>query len=248
MWSPQADGIRVTIRPDPQTPRPESEFGPGPASEGSGVVFLDLPPLRPALVNATRLLCETIVLPTAIFAAVNDWDGLIAGLVASLAWCWMAVALRWWRGRGTPGTLLLSTAIYTARTAVALATASAFIYLAQPAVGSLVTAVLFVATCFGARPLAMRLAHDFIHFPQHLLARHSVRRMFRDVSLIWGVSRVVVGGLSLLALFHSTALGLVARGVGAPVLTAVTVGLSAWWAIRLLRADRIKLRRAPSVA
>jgi hypothetical protein len=205
-------------------------------------LFLDLPPLRPALIDGVRLLCETIIAPTLIFALVDATSGLVAGLLASLAWCWLAVGIRWWRGKGTPGTLLLSTGMYTARTGVSLATASAFLYLAQPAMGSLVMAALFIGTCFASRPLALRLAHDFIHLPQHLLARSSVRRMFRDVTLIWGASRLIAGGLTLLALFHSTALGLLTRGVGAPALTVVSVGACAWWGIRALRADGIRLR------
>lgn len=207
--------------------------------------FLDLPPLRPALIGGLRLLGETVVVPTALFAVLDPRDGLIPALLASLGWCWLAVAVRWWRGRGTPGTLLLSTAMYTARTALALATASAFVYLAQPALGSLIMALLFIGTCVGARPLALRLAHDFIHLPQHLIDRMSVQRMFRQVSLIWGTSRLVAGGLSLLAVLHSTSAGLLARGVGVPVLTVATVGLCAWWGYRKLSADNIRLRLAP---
>lgn len=232
----------------PTAVAPEAQPGGEGSGEGSGrgVTFLDLPPLRPALVEGVRLLGETIVAPTLIFALVNPFGGLVPALLASLGWCWAAVALRWWRGGAAPGTLLLSTAMYTGRTALALATASAFLYLAQPAVGSLIMAVLFLGTCLGARPLAMRLAHDFIKLPQHLLARHSVRAMFRDVSVIWGVSRVIVGALSLLAVVHSTGMGLMARGVAAPVLTMVTVGVSAWWGYRRLSSDQIRVRRAGS--
>ncbi len=192
--------------------------------------------------SGLRLLVETTILPTVIFAVLDGPFGLIPALLASLGWCWLAVGYRWLRRSGTPGTLLLSTTMYTARTGVSLATASAFLYLAQPAVGSLAMALVFLATCFGGKPLALRLAHDFIHLPQHLITRTSVRRMFRDVSLIWGVSRLLVGGLSLLAVLQSTALGLLSRGVAGPALTLVTIGVSAWWGIRALRADNIKLR------
>jgi hypothetical protein len=217
----------------------------GPDQSAESVVFLELPPLRPAALNALRLVAETVLVPTAVFAAVDARAGLVPGLIASLAWCWLAVGVRWWRGRCLPGTLLMSTVVYTARTAVSLVMASAFVYLAQPAVGSLVMGLLFGVTCFGGRPLAMRLARDFIQMPSHLLDRCSVRRMFRDVSLIWGFSRAGAGALSLGALLHSTGMGLLARGVAAPLLTGLTVLISAWWAIRLLRADSIRVRRAP---
>ena len=210
--------------------------------EPSHAMFIDLPPLRPALFNATVLLLESIIVPTALFAVLLPLAGLIAALLGSLAWCWGTVFVRLVRRRRTPGTLILSTSMFTARTAVALVTSSAFVYLAQPVLGSLCMAAVFVGSAVVGRPLTLRLARDFVHVPAHLVGRIRVRRMFRDVAILWGLSRVLTAVLSFQMLEVSTGQGLLARGIVSPLITLLAVGVCAWWGWRSLRADGVRLR------
>ena len=216
------------------------------ASEHQHGLFIDLPPLRPALTNAALLLLEAIVVPTAIFAVLLPVAGLTWALLGSLGWCWATVALRMARRRGTPGTLLLTTSMFTARTVLALVTSSAFVYLAQPIVGSVCMAALFVGSAMAGRPLTLRLARDFVHVPAHLIDRARVRRMFRDVAILWGLSRVVTALLSFQMLRVGTDAGLFARGVVSPLVTVLAVAVCTWWGWRSLRADGVRLRVRPA--
>lgn len=219
-----------------------------PADGGHGL-FIDLPPLRPAVVNATVLLLEAVIVPTALFALLLPLSGLTPALLGSLGWCWLTVAFRTVRRRRTPGTLMLTTSMFTARTAMALATSSAFVYLAQPVLGSLCMAAVFVGSAVIGRPLTLRLARDFVHVPAHLITRARVRRMFRDVAILWGLSRAVTALLSFQMLRLGTEQGLLARGVLSPLVTMLGVAVCAWWGWRSLRADGVRLRRhAPALA
>ena len=92
------------------------------------------------------------------------------------------------------------------------------------------------------RPVTMRLARDFVALPSHLLRRWRVKRMFRDVAVIWGLSRVADAGISFGLLHIGITEGLFARGVLSPILTLLTVGVCAYWGWRSLRSDGIRLR------
>ena len=206
------------------------------------LVVVDLPPLRPALLSAARLLLETVVVPTALLAVLMHIVGESWAIAAAVGWCYFVVMVRWVRGHRMPGTLLLCTGLLTGRAAVALWMSSAFVFLLQPVLGSVCMAVLFLGSAALGRPVTMRLARDFVALPSHVLRRWRVKRMFRDVAIIWGISRVADAGISFGLLHVGLAEGLFARGVVSPILTLLTVGVCAYWGWRSLRSDGIRLR------
>jgi hypothetical protein len=205
-------------------------------------LVVDLPPLRPALLGAARLLLETVVVPTVLLGVLMHLVGESWAIAAAVGWCYLVVMVRWVRGHQLPGTLLLCTGLLTGRAAVALWMSSAFVFLVQPVIGSVCMAVLFLGSAALGRPVTMRLARDFVALPSHVLRRWRVRRMFRDVAIIWGVSRVADAGISFGLLHVGLTEGLFARGVVSPILTLVTVGLCTYWGWRSLRSDGIRLR------
>jgi uncharacterized membrane protein len=210
-------------------------------------LIIQLPPLKPAMLNAARLLAETALIPTLLFGLVLHGFGLTSALIASLCWAYFVVGMHAVRARRVPGTLLLCAGMITTRTAASLLTSSAFIYLVQPVIGSICMAFFFLGSAFVGKPITVRLARDFVHIPSHLVARGRVQRMFRDVALLWGASRLVSAGLSLGMMHSSMSAGLFARGVIAPVLTVVSVVACAAWGWRCLAQDGVCLRRSPAV-
>jgi hypothetical protein len=206
-------------------------------------IFLDLPPLKPTLLGAARLLCETIIIPTALLAILLHVSGLVVAFAAALGWVYFTVAVRWFAGRRMPGTLMLCVTMLTGRACVALWLSSAVVYLIQPVLGSICMAALFMGSAILGRPLTMRLARDFVHLPKHVLDRHRVQKMFRDVAILWGLSRIVDAAMNLGFLRGGVDAGLIGRGVVSPVLTVVTIAVCAYWGKRCLHLDGIRLRR-----
>jgi hypothetical protein len=205
---------------------------------------VDLPPLRPALLSAGRLLIEAAVVPTVLFGVVLHLAGLRPAFAAALGWCYLTVMVRWAMRRQLPGTLVLCIGMFTGRALVALWMSSALLFLMQPVLGSLLMAALFLGSALLGRPVTVRLARDFVALPAHVLRMVGVRRMFRDIALLWGVSRVVDAAVNVLFLHRGIDAGLLARGLFSPLFTVLTVAVCAFWGWRALRFEGIRLRRA----
>lgn len=205
-------------------------------------IVVDLPPLRPTLLGAARLLAETVLIPTALLAILLHVSGLVVAFAAALGWVYLTVAVRWFAGRRMPGTLMLCATILTSRACVALWLSSALVYLLQPVIGSIFMAVLFMGSALFGRPVTIRLARDFVHLPKHVLDRHRVRKMFRDVAILWGMSRIVDAAMNLGFISGGVDAGMVGRGLVSPVLTVLTVLVCAYWGRRCLHLDGIRLR------
>lgn len=191
--------------------------------------------VRPAIVNGLRLLLETVVVPTLLLYVCMLTVGEVAGLVAVLGWCAFTVAIRISTVRRVPRTLLLVIAMLVVRTAISLAVSSVYVFLLQPVAGSLLMAVIFIGSALLGRPVTMRLAQDFVHLPARLCADHRVRQMFVEVSVLWGVSRLLDAGMSFGALHWGLAAGLFSRGAITVVLTALSIAACAYWGSRRLR-------------
>jgi uncharacterized membrane protein len=108
-----------------------------------------------------------------------------------------------------------------------LATGSAFLYFLQPTLGTGLVAGVFIGSTLLGRPLAMRLAADFMPLPEALLAHDGVRRFFLRISLLWAGVFLANAGISLwLLVSQSLATFLWTRTVASLVLTAVAVAIS----------------------
>jgi hypothetical protein len=210
---------------------------------GRGEHVIDLGHLRPTVMNGLRLLMETVVVPTLLLYVCMLTIGGIAGLVAVLIWCALTVAVRLTTVRRVPGTLLLALTMLVGRTSIALALSSVYVYLLQPVAGSMVMAVLFIGSALIGRPITLRLAQDFVHLPTGLVTDSRVRKMFVQVSLLWGVSRLLDAGMSLGVLHFGVAAGIFSRGVFSGLLTALSVGVCSYWGwSRLRRIDGVRFR------
>jgi uncharacterized membrane protein len=186
--------------------------------------------------NAVLMLTEAVLIPTAILYVAIRTVGAVPGLIGVIGWCLGTMGVRWVLGRRVPSTLLLVIGMLVLRTSIALATTSVWLYLLQPIAASVLMSFLFIGSALIGRPVTQRLARDFVHLPELLLADRRVRRMFVEVALIWGLSRALDAGLSLGSLHFGDSFGVLARGVLSTGLTAVSIVGCAYWGWRRMRA------------
>lgn len=115
--------------------------------------------------------------------AGNVWTALIAALV----WCYGSMAWRLTTKRRASGLLLITMVGLTAKTVLALASGSTFVYFLQPAITDGVVAALFLISLATARPIVARLAGDFFPMTADVAARPRIQRLFWNLTLFWAV-------------------------------------------------------------
>jgi hypothetical protein len=187
-------------------------------------LFAELNLPRPASIvrHAVPRILEGTVVPLALFYGGLQLIGLGGALVAALLWCHSALAWRLLTRRSVSALLILGAVGLTARSLVALVTGSVFVYFLQPSLGTLLVGFVFLVSVPAGRPLAERLAADFVPLPEHVVGAPSVRRIFRRISLLWGLVNIINAAVTLwLLASQSLGLFLILR----PVVTWVGVGL-----------------------
>jgi hypothetical protein len=190
--------------------------------------------------RAVVLLLETVIVPSVLLALLLHFAGLVPALCAVLGWSALVIGARRLFRRDLPRTLLLCTGMLVSRACFALITSSALVYVLQPALGSVVMFLIFVGSAAMGRPITARLAKDFVRLPAELFAHRTVNRVFVEVALLWGGSRLLDAAMTLGLLHWGVEAGLLSRGVLSGLLTALTVAVCAGHGWR-------KLRRVPGV-
>lgn len=200
--------------------------------------------LRLTLMRSARLFLEAAIIPSLLFVlTLRATGGIGWAVLAAMSWLYLSLCVRWvFEGR-VPGVLMLSAGVFHGRAAVALLTASAAVYLLQPIATSVAMAVLFLGSALIGRPVTVRLARDFVHVPAEVLARARVRKMFTEVALIWGLSRVIDAAVTVVMMQTSVSAGLLSRSLISPALTILTIGICTAWGVRALRSDGVSVRR-----
>jgi intracellular septation protein A len=212
---------------------------------GDGRTTVHLPSLAVMLRHAGRPLLESTLIPLGLFWLLFTHAGFDAGLWAALGWSGLAIGTRLALRRRLPAVLLLTTALLVVRTAVGLATGSAFLYFLQPTAQNFLIALALLVTIGLERPLLAKLADDFCAFPAELTEHPHMLRFFRRVSLLWAVVFLVNGVGTLLVLASGT-VGeyLAVSTAGSYSVVAAGIGLSLWWFHRFLARHGIRLRMA----
>ncbi len=150
---------------------------------------------RPDLLTVVRRvsmsLLVAVVVPAALFYGVFAVAGVWSAIVAALAWSYGAIAWRALTGRRTSGLLILTAALLTGRTALSFVADSAWLYFLQPIITDGAVAGLFLLSLATARPMVARLAGDFYPMDHELALRPAVRRLFRNLTLLWALLGLV---------------------------------------------------------
>lgn len=200
---------------------------------------LEIPRLRALARRALPSVVESTLLPLALFYGAM-WAGSVwAGVAAALAWSWTAVVRRLVRRERLPGMLVIGTLAITARTAIAFGTGSVFVYFLQPTIGTVGVALAFLLSLPAGRPLAERLAHDFVALPDAFRSHPAIRRVFMRITLLWAMVMLANAGIALwLLISQSLAVFLAARTAASLVLTAGAIGISTLWFRRSVHLHR----------
>jgi hypothetical protein len=216
-----------------------------------GEVVLAMPSIRSFARHAVPMLLEGVLGPFAVFYGVLSLAGYRGAIVAALAWSAAAMVRRLKRREPVSGLLVFGLAALLVRTAVAYVTGSALLYFLQPAAGTGIVALAFLASALAKRPLAQRLAQDFCPLDPLLVARAGVRRFFIHISFLWSVVLLANAGAVALLLFTSSLRAFVLeRAAVTWGLLVLGVAVSVWWFVRAMRGEGITVtwgaRRAPA--
>jgi hypothetical protein len=139
---------------------------------------------------ALSLLMASVV-PSVLFYVCLRTGGVWTALVVALVWCYGVTAWRVVTKRRTSMLLMIAAAGLTAKTVLAFASGSTFIYFLQPAVNDAVFAVVFMLSLATARPVAARLAGDFYPMTDDIASRPRMQRLFWNLTLLWAVLAIL---------------------------------------------------------
>jgi hypothetical protein len=198
----------------------------------------DHPELREVLKRLGVNLLVACVVPAVMFASVFSAFGVWPAIVAGLVWSYGAIAVRALTGRRALGLLFLTAGVLTVRTGVALAAHSTFIYFLQPVLVDLAVGSAFLASVATARPLVARLAGDFYPLTEELHARPGVRRLFRNLTLLWATA-LLGKAVVVFVLLETQPLAtlVLAKAVLIPLTNATCIGLTVLIATAVARRE-----------
>jgi hypothetical protein len=197
----------------------------------------ELPRLRDLARRSLPQILEAMVVPLGLFYAALWALGPTGAICAALAWNYLALVRRIWRRERLPGILLIATLGLTARSVVALVSGnSLFVYFLQPSLATALLGGAFLLSVPLGRPLAERLAHDFVPLPASFVNRPRVHRLFVRISLLWAlVSLVNAAGTIALLVNVPIATYLAAKTGLSAALTLAGIVVSSWWFRRGIR-------------
>ena len=112
--------------------------------------------------------------------------GLVLGI--ALASTVSLLAYRYERRRERPGMIArLALVFIVVQASIGLASNSAKVYLAQPAILDLALGLVFLISTLRGKPFAGQFAEEFFPFPPEVKESETFRRAFSLVSLVWAV-------------------------------------------------------------
>ena len=199
--------------------------------------------------RVTVSLANAVLAPAVLFATVAVLANVATAMIVALAWLVGAVSWRGATGRTVSGLLVLTLAIVSIKTTIAFATGNTFIYFVQPVLVDAVVAAVFLGSLRTDRPFVSRLAPDFCPLEETIAARPRIRRLFRDLTLMWGVVILVKGTVTLVLLLALSTVDFVVIKSGAIIaLTVTATAATIVWSVIIARKEELigTIRRAGS--
>jgi hypothetical protein len=162
------------------------------------------PSLPTIIGRVSTSLTVAVVVPAVVFYAVFVAAGVWSAIVGALLWSYGAIVWRAVTGRRTSGLLILAALLLTGRTVLSVVADSAWLYFLQPVISDGVVAVLFLLSLASARPMVARLAGDFYPMDHELAMRPRIRRLFRNLTVLWAVLGLAKATMTLWLLQSQT--------------------------------------------
>jgi uncharacterized membrane protein len=148
-------------------------------------------PHRPRLGTVVRRVALSLliacVIPATLFYTTFALAGVWTAIMVALGWSYGAIGWRALTGRRTSGLLILTALLLTVRTVLALLTDSTWLYFLQPIISDGVVSTAFLLSLVSARPMVARLAGDFYPMDHELAVRPRIRRLFRNLTVLWAL-------------------------------------------------------------
>lgn len=202
-----------------------------------------LPRLRTIARHAVPNLVECTLVPTLIFSVLLQVAGLIAASIVALGWSYAMLVRRLVTKQRVPGLLMLTTLGLSVRTAVVVASGSAFIYFLQPIVATAAVGLTFLLSSVTRNPLVDRLAKDFCPLTPDIVARHRVKQLFRRLTVLWAAVNLINAAVTCwLLLTQSVAVYVAVKPLSAGVVTWSGVVATVIWALRVARQEGLRTR------
>jgi uncharacterized membrane protein len=152
--------------------------------------------LRSVARHARPAIIEGTIAPLVVFTMLLHSLGLHPALWGSLLWSYGALARRVIVGRRVPGILVLSAVGVSFKLAMMVFTGSTFLFFFQPVLGTVAMALVFAVSVGIGRPMAARLGADIVPLPEGAWADPSIRRLCRQLSVVWAVALLANAGLT----------------------------------------------------
>ena len=204
-----------------------------------------IPRLRDIVRHALPTVIEGRLIPLVLFIGFLEAVGTLSALLIALAWSVLTIAYRVSTGRRVPGLIVVSSVALTARTVATLVTGSMVVYFIQPTISTVLIGCAFLISVPAGKPLAERLAADFVPLDDATRAHPLVQRFFVRLSLLWSLTSLVNAVITiwLLTTQTTTTFMLVKSAMG-PAFGIVTIGSSLWWFQRAAASAHIRVTRA----
>lgn len=196
----------------------------------------EIPRLRDLARHALPHLVEATLIPLGIFY-LSLWQfGAHVAIWTALAWSGAAMIRRLVLRKPIPGLLVLGFLGLAARTLVAAASGSIFVYFLQPSLATAAIGAAFLFSIPFGRPLAQRLARDFVPFPEGYVKRPAIRRVFVQITVVWALVNLLnAAGTVLLLVSQPVATYVAAKTGYSAVVTGLGILGSSWWFRRIVK-------------
>lgn len=205
------------------------------------------PRLRAVVRRVVLSLVVACAVPAVVFYVTFRVLGVWPAIFAALAWSYGTLAWRALTGRRTSGLLVLTTAVLTGRTLVALLTDSTFLYFLQPIISDGLVATAFLLSLATSRPMVARLAGDFYPMDAELALRPGIQRLFRDLTVMWAALCLGKAALTLwLLVSQSLATFVLVKSVSMLTINAAAGAATLGLAVLAARREGLLHRPVPA--
>jgi hypothetical protein len=187
------------------------------------------PSLRDVVIRTITSITVACGIPYVLFSVAMVAFSVSAAIIVVLSWVAVVIAWRSVTHRAMSGLLALTVAVMAVRTGFTLATGNTFVYFVQPVFANAAVAALFLGSLCTARPAVAWIAADFYPMDDQLAARPNVRRLFRRLTLMWGLVTLIKGSVTLWLLESQSIVDFVLlKNIAILTITTLTVAATIW--------------------